>query len=125
MLVSYQRPVQSYPSVFDWVFSQDVHNSMPRQPILEAYEDGFAVSVDVPGVGPNDLTLRVEDRRLNLIAKRPGVDDAKAQRFAWKLPRSADSDQIEATLSHGVLTVTVSKSEGSQPREISVKSVQE
>ena len=117
--------MQSHPSVFDWVFSQDVYNSLARQPALETYEDGFSISVDVPGVGPNDLTLRVEDRRLNLIAKRPGVDDAKAQCFSWQLPRSADSDQIEATLSHGVLTVTVSKSEGCQPREISVKSVQE
>ena len=125
MLVSYQRPVQNYPSVFDWVFSHDSQAPAAQVHNVEEHVDNFSISVDVPGVGPKDLTLSVEDRRLKLIAKRSGVDDSKAQHYGWKLPQNANTKQIEATLSHGVLTVKVLKSENSQPREISVKSVQE
>jgi HSP20 family protein len=124
MLVSYQRPVQSYPSVLDWVFNYEPQFAGPDTLEVKESPDGFSIAVDVPGVAPDDITLRIQDRRLNLVTKRLGVGEPMEKRYGWQLPRIADSEQVEATLSHGVLTVKVSKSEDCQPREVPIKFVQ-
>lgn len=121
MLVSYQRPVQSHPSVFDWVFNADPSGQKQKEHVVQEHPEGFSVTVDVPGVSPEGLSLRVEDRWVRLVTKRTIGGEPAQKQYRWKLPRSADANAIDAILSHGVLTLNISKSESSQPRDIEIK----
>lgn len=124
MLVSYQRPVQSYPSVFDWVFNPNPTGQSQRDSAVEENPQGFSVTVDVPGVSPEGLSLRVEDRWVMLVTERTIGGEPTEKHYRWKLPRSADADAVDATLSHGVLTLSIPKSQSSQPRVIEIKLAQ-
>ena len=121
MLVSYQRPVQSHPSVFDWLVNADHSGHTPTEHVVQENPEGFSVTVDVPGVSLEGLSLRIEDRWVRLVTQRTIGGEPTQKHYRWKLPRSADADSVDATLSHGVLTLNVSKSESSQPREIEIK----
>lgn len=120
MLVSYQRPLQSHPSVLDWVFKPEQRRPLTSGPTVEEMPESFSVAVDLPGVIPEDITLRLENKTISLTTKRSIGGQGTQTHFRWKLPRDAKSTAIDATLDHGVLTLTVPKSEQSQPKDIPI-----
>ena len=124
MLVSYQRPVQSHPSVLDWVFNPDILNRAGAEHTLEETPDGYTVSIDVPGVVPERISLRVQDRAIRLTAKRTIGGKTAERHYRWQLPLSANADAVDATLNHGVLTLNIAKSESSLPRDIEINLAQ-
>jgi HSP20 family protein len=122
MLVSYQKPVQSYPSIVDWVFTPDSQVDAQRDYAIEELTDGYSVTIDVPGVAPEEISLRIEDRAIKLVTKRSIGGHSTEKKYRWRLPRSANADAVNATLSHGVLTLSVPKPESSLPRDIEIQS---
>lgn len=97
-------------------------------------ENNHYVELDAPGLKPDSLEVTVKDRELTVNAK---YDDAPedATPITWRsgapatgdftrqyrLPDATDADRIHATYRHGVLRVTVPKSEANKPRQISVE----
>ena len=120
MLVSYQRPLQSHPSIFDWVFEPPRPQPQKDSSSWNENETGYALTLDVPGVEPNDVTLSVEGRTLSLKTKRSVRDEVQENAFKWRLPRGANPETLAAKLNHGVLTLEVEKAQASLPREIEV-----
>jgi HSP20 family protein len=105
---------------------------MPALDVREV-EDRFELTVDLPGVEPDAVTVNYEDGTLSISGTREFSKDVSGE--TWhriersfgtfarqvRLPRTADAEHIEATFDRGVLTVTVPKVEAAKPRTIEVK----
>lgn len=105
-------------------------------PSVDIKENGecFTITADIPGVDPKDIDVSAEDGVLTIKGereseKREEKDDYKRvervygsfyRRFT--LPDSADTTNISARSTHGVLSITIPKVEKVQPRKISVES---
>ena len=97
-------------------------------------ESEIRVVAEVPGMDPDKLELTVNGNVLTIEGERAAepVDEQTAiyrqergtGRFARaiRLPYEADNEKIAARYQHGVLTVTLPRSEATKPRKIEVKS---
>ncbi|MGE3546597.1 MAG: Hsp20/alpha crystallin family protein [Kofleriaceae bacterium] len=79
-------------------------------------EDGVTVSVDLPGVSPEDLELTFEAGSLAIAGKR----GERTYRYSVELGETIDPDGLDAQLEHGVLTVHARKRPEAKPRKIMV-----
>jgi HSP20 family protein len=97
---------------------------------VEETDDAYVFEVDLPGVRREDVDAEVDASQLRIAGEvrereRTGVLRHHARRtgrFEYRstLPEEVDAERIEASLSDGVLTVRVPKSERSQPRRIEI-----
>lgn len=101
-------------------------------PPVDIYESAQEVLLvaDLPGVGSDDLTIRVDGDQLALHARRrrpaPGAPLALERRDfdygrTFALPRGIDTGAITADLREGVLRLHLPKAEAVKPRRIEVK----
>ncbi len=96
-------------------------------------EDMFEVTVDLPGMAPEDVSLTFEAGVLTITGKREFTREESQETYhriersygtfarQIRLPRTADTEKIEASFDKGVLTVTVPKAEAAKPRTIEVR----
>ncbi len=94
--------------------------------------DHYVLHVDLPGADPGSIDVGVEDRTLTIRAQRTAVsDESDAQwltreravgTYARQLTvgRGLALDQITATYTDGVLTLTIPVAEEAKPRKITV-----
>ncbi|MEM1209199.1 MAG: Hsp20/alpha crystallin family protein [Planctomycetota bacterium] len=103
-------------------------------PVDVREEDGrFIVEAEVPGYTKDQIGVSLENGVLAITAERAVAEMPKGhqrhlheRRFTrvsrkFTLPRSVDPNAIEATLEHGVLTLTIAKREEVKARKIEVK----
>ena len=102
------------------------------QPPVDIYEqpNGLVLLADLPGVEPNDLTVRLEDNILTIqaTAKHPITAEPIYREFElvnffrqFELSDQVDQGKISARLRHGVLMLELPKAEKAKPRQISVQ----
>lgn len=117
--------------LFDDVF---VSRSAAAQPSADARESaaGFSLTVDLPGVAPESLEVLAEDGVLTVKGSRSTPTLAEGERTLFserangavsrrfRLPKSADLQAIQATYTHGVLTLNIAKVAPAQPRKVAV-----
>jgi HSP20 family protein len=96
-------------------------------------EDLFEVTVDLPGMAPEDVSVTFEAGVLTVSGTRQFSREETKETYhriersygtfarQIKLPRTADTEKIEASFDKGVLTVTVPKAEAAKPRTIEVR----
>ena len=93
----------------------------------------LVVRASVPGIEPADIKVNIDDGVLTIRAEN-GEDTAHAESEylrrerrsgsffrAVRLPDTVDQENVTSEYAHGVLTVTLPKSEASKPRVITVK----
>ncbi len=101
-------------------------------PPVDIYEDdqGLVVVVDVPGVEPGGLDVRVDrgvltiqGRAAHLASADPVYREYELASFfrQFQLPEEVDSTRISAEFAHGVLTLRLPRAERAQPRRIEVR----
>lgn len=104
------------------------------QPATDAREDdtGFTLTLDLPGVSPESVEVLAEDGVLTVKGARVAPAAAEGVRAVFterahgaflrrfRLPKSADLQAIDASYSHGVLTLRVGKVAPAQPRRVPV-----
>lgn len=104
-------------------------------PLINVTEDtnNFYIRAELPGFAPEELQISVAGDSITLSGERkiePDVGNVKyhrKEREAGKfnrvinVPGQIDSEKTAATCAHGVLTITLPKSELSKPRQISIK----
>lgn len=81
----------------------------------------FTISVELPGVMPDDLSVTMEQRTLTVSGIRHFRNDYTthmSRRF--RIGSSIDAEQLEATLKQGLLTLVLPKSKSAQPRRVNV-----
>jgi HSP20 family protein len=106
-----------------WIPMVDVHE----------YADRFELYIDLPGVDPATVDLTLDGGILTLSGDRAQgavkPEEAQGRRVErgfghfhrrFVLPDTVDSDKVNATGSHGVLTVTIPKQPKAMPRKIQV-----
>ncbi|MEM0913424.1 MAG: Hsp20/alpha crystallin family protein [Planctomycetota bacterium] len=117
------------------------HAAQPTgQPATATYpvdvreEEGrFVVEAEMPGYTKDQIGVSLENHVLAITAERSVPETPEGQqrhlherrftRIARKftLPRSVDPNAIEASLDHGVLTLTIAKRDEVKARKIEVK----
>jgi HSP20 family protein len=97
-------------------------------------EKGYEVSIDLPGMKPEDVNIELKDNQLWISGERKQetVEKEKAfhrieRRFGQfrrviPLATDVDAEKIEARYKDGVLAIEVPKAEEARPRRIEVKS---
>lgn len=101
-------------------------------PPVDIYErgEGLTVKADLPGVGKEDLDVRVENNLLTIRGKAGHVapGDPIYREYGlvnffrqFDLNEKVDQTRISAELNHGVLTLTLPRAEEAKPRKIDVK----
>lgn len=108
------------PNIFnnlDYKFDDLFYNNFNYD--VENLEDKYVVYLDVPGVIKDNVTIKLVNGLLSVIAERKG-NRATTFRSTFKLPNNA-SNEVSAELQDGVLILTVLKSETSKAKLIQVK----
>jgi HSP20 family protein len=99
---------------------------------IEETDDAYVVEAELPGVDRKDVDIEFVGNELAITGEikekeRAGILRRKTRRvgrfeFRVVLPDHVDGDNIDASLTDGVLRVRVPKAERAQRRRIEVKS---
>jgi HSP20 family protein len=104
-------------------------------PALDISErkDAYLVTVELPGIKPEDLDITMEDGLLTIQGERQFTQESSEQQFhrvercygafrrSITLPDHVMADGIEATTDNGVLQIMVPKMEEATPKRIQVR----
>ncbi len=125
---------------FDWLLGGNVRSptSAGWSPAIDVqeHENGFAVTVELPGLKAEDVELKIENGVLSLIGekkeeKEEGTEGSSRHvierrygRFerSFALPRGVDTEKVTAKFDDGILTVTVPKAASAKPKKIAIRS---
>ena len=104
------------------------------RPAVDIFEDktGITVHADMPGVSRDRLDIQIDSDSLTITgdvgiptpeAMEAVYADVHSSRYqrSFSLSKELDSDNIEASLKDGVLTLRIPKREEHKPRKIEVK----
>jgi HSP20 family protein len=118
--------------------TEQLASAAPRVFPMDAYRRGdqFIVQFDLPGVEPAAIELTVEQNVLTVRAERrfePRPDDevVVAERPHGSYTRqiflgdTLDSENMQASSKHGVLTLTIPVAETAKPRRVRVAGSQD
>lgn len=137
MLVA--RSVSNFDRLFDSMWQEATRPLFARSnggafysPAFDVRESDDAIHFvcDVPGMRAEDLDVTLENDVLTIKGKREaGEEEAnlyRGRRYgafsrSFTLPDVVNSDDLSATLDHGVLTVRVGKQAKAKPRRIEVQ----
>jgi HSP20 family protein len=128
------RDLKSVEDEFDRLMGRAFSRNtwVPALDVRET-EDRYELSLDLPGLEANDVSVNYEDGTLTVSGKREFSSEDSGETWhriersfgtfarSVRLPRAAHGDKIEATFDKGVLTVSVPKVEAAKPRTIEVK----
>lgn len=96
---------------------------------LRETDDAYVVEMDLPGVKKDDISVELSGNELVVTGGlKDGADGKSSRRIRRSghveqrvlLPASAEADKVTASLSDGVLTVTLPKSEDQEPHRVEV-----
>lgn len=109
-------------------------NHKASRPAVDIYENAETVTLyaDMPGVTADSLDIQVANNLLTIEAKaqieladdmKPVYAENRTARYrrSFTLSNKLDQDKIQASLSNGVLMLTIAKSEAAKPRKIEIK----
>ncbi|MEZ4589602.1 MAG: Hsp20/alpha crystallin family protein [Chloroflexota bacterium] len=120
---AFNAPVGKWERGSVWGFPLDVTEN----------DDTFTVKAAVPGMNPDDLEITISDNVLTIKGETQDEevrDDEKVhlreRRFgsfmrSISLPTPVESDNVEANMDNGVLTLQIPKAEAVKPKRIAVK----
>ena len=130
---SFPAGLRLFNDSLDRLFSQPtgVPSWTPSVDILEN-ENEIVLKADVPGVEEKDIDIKIEDGALTLKGARKLDKEEKDEGYhrvergygsfvrSFSLPDSVDPEQVAASYTAGVLTVTLPKKEIAKPRTVKV-----
>jgi len=94
--------------------------------------EGYVARFEVPGVGPENLSIETQGTTLTVSGKREPREAAEGslhRRECWsgefsrsvQLPEDADPTAAKASCRNGILTVEIPQREEARPRRIEVR----
>ena len=116
----------------NWTDGEHVSHFVPRADVLEG-EKEYRIVMDLPGVTAESLEVNLEGQELSVKAVKDnqvpeGFQVRRHERSArmefnrsFTLGNAVDAEKIEASLTDGVLRISLPKSEVSLPRRIQVR----
>lgn len=122
IMAGFFRPLNTSSELSDWRPAADVRET----------DDAFVVEVELPGLKKEDVSVTFEDGTLTLSGERKYEEESNNSNLrrversygsfsrSFRLPREIDADNVKAAFAHGILTVTVPKTETAKPRMIEI-----
>lgn len=104
----------------------------PRADIYET-EDHVVVQLDVPGVNADQIDIQSEKGMVSIKGERPFSGDVAGRKYYrvenlygpferyFEIPRTLDTNNVEAKYQEGVLTLTFPKTEEVKPKKIEIQ----
>lgn len=103
-------------------------------PPVDIYEDEHNINlkVEVPGIDPKDVDIRMENNTLTVRGERKFEKEEKEENFhrverrygsfyrAFTLPNTVDADSVSADYDNGVLKIKLAKKAEAKPKQIKV-----
>src|SRR5437764_13937022 len=128
-----QRLLNETLGGLDWQYRDSAAASWV--PPVDVFEeaDNIRISAEIPGVRPEDLKISLEGNLLTIHGSKEQEAEANTERVdryernygaferSFTLPASVEPNDIKANYDHGVLTITLPKSERAKPRQIDVE----
>ena len=140
-LIKYTRPnsdlfSRSFNDFVDEFFTNNGSNYrrdnfMPSVDVSET-EAQFEVSVELPGMKKEDISIDLEKGRLSISGERKLRNEEEGKNFhrvetqygkfsrSFYLPDSIDEDSIVAKYEDGILNITINKSEDKVKKQIEI-----
>lgn len=123
------------PRLFDEMFEGALcQNGVGALPVdIRQEGDKWVIEAEVPGIARDDLNITVENGVLTIGGKYAEetknenaeyhVRERRTGEFSrsFRLPKTADSENVTAELVNGVLTLTIPTREEAKPRRIELK----
>jgi len=97
-------------------FRRFFSNADPQIDVIRT-EQGFQVEIPVAGFRPDQVEITVKETVLTVTGK----NDRRAFTRSLQLPDDIDDQNIEASVEHGMLTLSLRRHPEAQPRRIEVK----
>jgi len=115
-------------------FNLDNDDLTAKYPV-DIHEDneGLTVQAELPGFKKEEVDISIESGVLTIAAQRNAEEPKEGEtahlserrytrvRRQFSLPTSVDTNNVDATLAEGVLTLRLTKKEEVRPRKIEVK----
>jgi HSP20 family protein len=137
MLTLTRRPARMLDDVFfGWPFGQEPDGTLTASwtPAVDVFEDKdhVRITVEVPGVNPDDIKISLEQNTLTISGEKKQVSEEKTERVhryertygsftrRFTLPSTVDAEKIEAKAEQGVLSLEIPKAEKAKPRSIAI-----
>lgn len=79
-------------------------------------ESGYTIEVPVPGFKPDQIEVTLEDGVLSVSGK----SEKRSFNRTFTVPEEVDAERIEASVEHGLLTLTLNLLPKAQPKRIAV-----
>ena len=110
---------------------QPVSGFTPRTNLAET-EDAYELSVEVPGMNPDDFNIELNGNELKITGELKNESEEKGKTFhriersygkfhrAFKLASDLDAEKVAAEYKNGILHLTVAKAEAEKPKKIKV-----
>lgn len=96
-------------------------------------ENDVVVKATLPGANPEDVDISITGFTLTVKGETKAKEEVKREDYLYQehrygalyravtLPSWLNTDKAEATFDHGILTLTIPKSERVKPKQIKVK----
>lgn len=110
------------PYTFDSFFDNSFFNNLKTY--SGTYRDtdsGLVVSLDLPGMKKDDISVEVESGYLMVSGKRKWGSETRAVERSYRLPEGLEAAKITAKYEDGVLEVTIPKMEEKKPKRILIQ----
>lgn len=121
-------------SLFDQFLGSSSTTSTPKwhaPAALWEEEDKLLVELDVPGVKLEDIAITFDKGQLSISVERKAPEGERKASYnevsygkvtrTLVLPKTANPEAIDASLSDGVLRITIGKHPEAQPKRIEVR----
>lgn len=133
--VRFGHPLARWTREFDDVLGRPLGWTDEYGFRVDVRQDGedLVIEAELPGRTRDDIDITVEDNVLTIATEhKHETEDEKAQyhirerRYgkasrSFRLPKTADGENVSANLTNGVLTLRVPTREEAKPRKIEVK----
>lgn len=104
-------------------------------PAVDVYENAqnLVLTFEVPGIKPEELDVKIDGRTLTVKGERRFSTEVKEENYrrverrygsfsrSFTLPVTVNTDEVQATTEHGVLTLSLAKKAEASPKQIAVK----
>ena len=117
--------------VFDEVLGPSARSAFPVDVRQEG--DDWLIEAELPGLSREDIEITVENGVLTIAGEINKSEEHEKTGYhicerrhgkfsrSFKLPSSADGEQVNANLKHGILTLRIPTRAEAKPRRIEVK----
>lgn len=123
-----------FNDTFARFFGDEALASRTWAPAVDVYETDhkLVLKVELPGVDPKNVEVRIEDNTLYLKGERKLENEVKEDDYrriertygsftrTFALPSSIDAEKVSAEYKDGILNLTIAKREEAKPKTIKI-----